>query len=73
MYKVFYLVGGNSNFVCKSIIGLFDFENAKKEVDALVKMGYKAMCVKNGHIVGGYNSYTDFESIDDAKMYYSNL
>lgn len=73
LFTVFYLVGGSSNFVCRSILGKFNWEDAKKEVAKIQKMGYKAMAIKNGHIIGGYCSYTDFESPQDAKNYYSSL
>jgi hypothetical protein len=73
LFSVFYLVGGHSNFVCKSLVGKFSFDNAKKEVSKLEKMGYKAMCVKNGHVIGGYCSYTDFDNPKLAKDYYDTL
>lgn len=73
MYSVFYLVGGYSNFVCKSIVGKFSFDNAKKEVEELNKMGYKSMYVKDGHIVGGYCSHSDFEDPQQAKEYFVSL
>lgn len=72
-YSVFYLVGGSTNFICKSIKGIFTWDEAKKEVEELQRMGYKAMAVKDGNIVGGYCSYTDFDSTDQAKEYYSNI
>jgi hypothetical protein len=73
MFKVFFLVGGSANFVCKSVKGIFSFENAQKEVDELVRMGYKAMAVKNGQVIGGYCSYSDFETAEKAMEYYSSL
>lgn len=72
-FSVFYLVGGSSNFVCKSVVGKFSFESSQKEVYELQKMGYKAMAVKNGHIVGGYCSFSDFESIELAVSYYKSI
>jgi hypothetical protein len=73
MFKVFFLVGGSANFVCKSVKGVFSFENGQKEVDELVRMGYKAMAVKNGHIVGGYCSFNEFENAEMAREYYNSL
>ena len=73
IFSVFYLVGGSSNFVCKSVVGKFDFENAEKQVNDLNNMGYKAMSVKNGHIVGGYCSFSEFESHKLATEYYNSL
>jgi hypothetical protein len=72
LFSVFYLVGGSSNFICKSVVGKFSYEQAQSEVAELKKMGYKAMAVKNGHIVGGYCSFTDFESQKLAVEYYQN-
>ena len=72
-YSVFYLVGGSSNFVCKSIVGKFSWEKSTEEVESLKKLGYKAMSVKNGHIVGGYCSFTDFDDSLSRKSYYDNL
>jgi hypothetical protein len=69
----FFLVGGSANFVCKSVKGLFSFENSQEIVADLKKMGYKAMAVKNGHIVGGYCSSNEFENPDLAKEYYNSL
>lgn len=73
MYSVFYLVGGSSNFICKSIIGKFDFSNAEIQVAELRKMGYKAMSVKNGHAIGGYCSFNEFETKELALEYYNSL
>jgi hypothetical protein len=73
MFKVFYLVGGFANFVCKSVNGIFSFENAQKEVSELERMGYKSMAVKNGHMIGGYCSFSDFEDASKAKEYYQSL
>jgi hypothetical protein len=73
LFLVFYLVGGSTNFVCKSLVGKFSFEDAQKEVAELQKMGYKAMAVKNGHVIGGYCSYTDFANTELAKEYYATL
>lgn len=70
MYKVFYLTGGSTNFVCQSVVGIMPYEKAQKEVAELQKMGYKAMSVKDGHIVGGYCSYSDFDTVDAAQKYY---
>ena len=70
---MFYLVGGSSNFVPKSVTGRHSFEDAQKKVAELKQMGYKAMSVKNGHIIGGYCSYADFDNQDDAKKYYASL
>jgi hypothetical protein len=72
-FSVFYLVGGSANFVCKSLVGKFSFEDAQKEVAQLEKMGYKSMAVKNGHVIGGYCSYTDFANTQLAKEYYVSL
>ena len=72
-YSVFYLVGGSVNFVCKSLVGKFTWDAAKSEVESLNRMGYKAMAVKDGHIVGGYQSFSDFDSPEAAKEYYTNL
>lgn len=73
LFSVFYLVGGSTNFVCQSLVGRFSFEDAQKEVANLNKMGYKAMAVKNGHIIGGYCSYSDFANTQLAKEYYAAL
>ena len=73
IFSVFYLVGGSSNFVCKSVVGKFDFANAEKQVADLNKMGYKAMSVKNGHVIGGYCSFNEFETQELATEYYNNL
>lgn len=73
LFSVFYLIGGSANFVCKSLVGKFSFEDAQKEVVQLQKMGYKAMAVKNGHVIGGYCSYTDFANTELAKEYYDSL
>ena len=72
-YTVFYLVGGSTNFVCHSLIGKHSWELATKEVNTLQTMGYKSMAVKNGHIIGGYCSYSDFDTIEKAKEYYNTL
>lgn len=72
-YSVFYLVGGSTNFVCRSVTGRHLWETALKEVNILQNMGYKAMSVKNGHIIGGYCSATDFDMIESAKEYYNSL
>jgi hypothetical protein len=73
LFSVFYLVGGSSNFVCKSVVGKFSFEQANKEVASLEKMGYKAMAVKNGHVIGGYCSFSDFQTTEQAQEYYRSL
>jgi hypothetical protein len=73
LFSVFYLVGGSSNFVCQSLFGKFSFEQANKEVDSLKRMGYKAMAVKNGHVIGGYCSFTDFENTTIAKEYFFSI
>ena len=31
-YSVFYLVGGSTNFICKSIKGIFTWDEAKKKL-----------------------------------------
>jgi hypothetical protein len=72
-FSVFYLVGGSANFVCKSVVGGFSFEDAQKEVAELQRMGYKSMAVKDGHVVGGYSSYSDFATAELAKEYYQSL
>lgn len=72
-YSVFYLVGGSANFVCQSMIGKFSWEKAQEEVADIKKMGYKAMAVKDGHIIGGYCSYTDFSSKEEAAEYYHSV
>lgn len=73
LFSVFYLVGGSSNFVCKSLFSKYSWEKAQEEVESLEKMGYKAMAVKNGHIIGGYCSHSDFTSKEEAKKYYESL
>lgn len=73
MFTVFYLTGGSKNFVCKKVFGRFDWQQAKKEVESMQKMGYKAMAVKNGHIIGGYCSYADFDTPEEAEEYYKGL
>jgi len=73
MFKVFFLVGGSANFVCSSVKGLFSFESAQAEVLALKKMGYKAMAVKNGNVVGGYCSYNEFQTAEQATEYYRSV
>jgi len=73
MYSVFYLTGGSKNFVSKKVFGEFDWEQAKKEVESLQNMGYKAMAVKNGHIIGGYCSYSDFDTPEESEDYYRGL
>lgn len=71
MFSVFYLVGGSTNFICKSLFGKYSFVDAQKEVDQLKNSGYKSMCVKDGSF--GYHSYTDFETETLAKEYYNSL
>ena len=73
IYSVFYLLGGSSNFVCKSVVGKFEFETAEMHVAELNKMGYKAMSVKNGHVIGGYCSFDEFETPTLAAEYYNSL
>jgi hypothetical protein len=73
LFSVFYLVGGSTNFVCKSLVSKFSFEQAKKEVAELERMGYKSMSVKNGHIIGGYSSYNEFNNSLEAELYYKSL
>jgi hypothetical protein len=73
MYSVFFLTGGSSNFVCKSLFSKYSFEDAQIKVEELRKMGYKSMAVKNGHVIGGYCSYSDFDSKEQALDYYNSL
>jgi len=73
IYKVFWLVGGSANFRCKSLSPRYTWEQAKKEVNELQKAGYKAMAVKQGHIIGGYNDYSDFSTPEKAAEYYRSL
>jgi len=72
-YSVFYLIGGSSNFVCKSVTGRFTWEQSQVKVNELISMGYKSMAVRNGHIVGGYCSYTDFNTKEQSLAYYNSL
>lgn len=72
-YTVFYLVGGSSNFVCKKVFGRFDFDDAGKNVNDLKRMGYKSMSVKDGHIIGGYCSYNEFSSQEEASNYFNSI
>ena len=73
LFSVFYLSGGYANFVCKSVYGQFSFENAQKKVIELQKMGFKSMVVKDGHIVGGFLSFSDFQNEFEAKEYYYSI
>lgn len=73
LFSVFYLSGGYANFVCKSVYGQFSFENAQNKVAELQKMGFKSIAVKDGHIVGGFLSFSDFQSESEAKEYYDSL
>jgi hypothetical protein len=72
-YCVFYLIGGSTNFVCNKIQGRFNDKQSQIEVAELERMGYKAMAVKSGDVVGGYSSFTDFDSTEDAVKYYRSL
>jgi len=72
-YSVFYLVGGSSNFVCKALYSRYTWEQAQKEVQEIRTAGYTAMAVKNGHVLGGYCSYSDFETPEKATEYYRSL
>jgi len=72
-YSVFYLVGGSANFVCKALYGKFPFNKATEEVESLKKSGYKAMAVKNGHLIGGYCSFSDFTTKEQAQEYYKSI
>jgi len=74
-FSVFYLVGGSSNFVCKSMnVRFATRQEAENEVSDIKKMGYThAMAVKNGHIIGGYCSFSDFDSKEEAQKYYRSL
>lgn len=73
VYSVFYLIGGSSNFVNNKIQGRFTWDVAQNHVADLERMGYKAMAVKNGHIIGGYCSACEFETQHKAKEYYDTL
>ena len=74
-FSVFYLVGGSSNFVCKSMnVRFATRQEAENEVAAIKKMGYNhAMTVKNGHVIGGYCSFSDFDTPELALKYYQSL
>jgi len=73
MYSVFYLIGGSSNFVCRAMFGVYSFEVASGHVDDLIRQGYKAMSVKNGEVIGGYCSFTEFRTKEEAVLYYESL
>ena len=73
LYSVFYLVGGYSNFVCQAVVGRHTLEIANGKVAEINRMGYKAMAVKDGHLVGGYCSHTDFATKEEAKAYYYSV
>lgn len=70
MYKVCYLVGGWSNFVCKSTYTFYPKkELAQKEVLELRRMGYPAMCQQT--FKGGFESFDShvFKNDTDRKIY----
>jgi len=73
VYSVFYLTGGSSNFVSNKIQGRFTYEVAQTHLRDLQRAGYKAMAVKNGHVIGGYCSACEFDTQKEAQDYYNSL
>lgn len=71
MYKVFYLAGGYSNFVCKSTFTSYATKDeAKREVYELQQMGYIAMVQST--FKGGFESFDSpvFKTDDERKSYF---
>ena len=71
-YTVFYLHGGNLNFVCHEVIGRMTLEEANAKVADIRRWYMPALAVKNGHQLGGFESHTDFETNEEKKAYFDS-